>query len=120
VTIRVVTEPSRNSPTDDGRIDRGRIGVEIRDTGRGIPSELRRHLFEEFFRVHSEDEAISGNGLGLAMSRRLARLLGGDVTYAPNEPTGSVFTLWLNIGGPVERAPGDRRQRASEKSGSRA
>jgi signal transduction histidine kinase len=81
VGARIVREPSR-------------VGVEIDDTGPGIPRELERKLFEEFFRVRNEATG-SGNGLGLAISRRIARLLGGDVTYRRNEGAGSVFTLWL-------------------------
>lgn len=72
----------------------GRIGVAIDDTGPGIPRDLERKVFEEFFRVRGEATG-SGNGLGLAISRRIARLLGGDVTYRRNEGPGSIFTLWL-------------------------
>jgi signal transduction histidine kinase len=38
---------------------------------------------------------LFGGGLGLAVSLRIVRLLGGDVTYADNDGGGSVFTLWL-------------------------
>jgi signal transduction histidine kinase len=72
-----------------------RVGVEVRDTGPGIPAEVQSQLFDEFFRVHSGTSVAPGNGLGLAISRRLARLLRGDVTFQPGSPTGSVFTLWL-------------------------
>jgi signal transduction histidine kinase len=99
--------------------DEKRVGVAIEDTGPGIPRELERKLFEEFFRVRgnaasgnaasgnaasgnaaSGNAASSGNGLGLAISRRIARLLGGDVSYARNDGRGSIFTLWL----PSERS----------------
>ena len=53
-------------------------------------------MFEEFFRVRANDPAApNGNGLGLAISRRIARLLGGDVTFADADGGGSVFTLWF-------------------------
>jgi len=77
----------------DGRGDR--VGVEVRDTGPGIPPDLRARVFEEFFRVRGSGLAANGNGLGLAISRRIARLLGGDVVYADNDGGGSVFTFWL-------------------------
>jgi signal transduction histidine kinase len=70
-----------------------RVGIEVRDTGRGVPAALRERIFDEF--VRGDSAAPSGNGVGLAISRRFARMLGGDVTYAPNEPCGAVFTLWL-------------------------
>lgn len=81
----------------NGSAPKGRIGVEVRDTGRGIPRELRGHVFEEFFRVRTPESTENGNGLGLAISRRMARLLGGDVTFADSDAAGggSVFTLWL-------------------------
>jgi signal transduction histidine kinase len=80
---------------DAGRGVSDRVGVEVRDTGPGIPADLRARLFEEFFRVRGSRSTATGNGLGLAISRRIARLLGGEVTYADNDGGGSVFTLWL-------------------------
>jgi len=52
-------------------------------------------VFEEFFRGRAARLSANGNGLGLAISRRIARLLGGDVVYADNDGAGSVFALWL-------------------------
>ncbi len=73
------------------------IGVEVRDTGSGIPPELHEKVFEEFFRVrHKHDgNGANGNGLGLAISRRIARLLGGDVTVSDGDGGGAVFTMWF-------------------------
>lgn len=79
----------------NGTRTKHRVGIEVRDDGPGIPPELRARVFEEFFRVRSEESA-RGNGLGLAISRRLAQLLGGEVTFKPVEPHGSAFTLWLD------------------------
>jgi signal transduction histidine kinase len=73
-----------------------RIGVEVRDSGPGIPAELRSKVFQEFFRVRAGDASVpNGNGLGLAISRRLAQVLGGDVTFVNGDIGGAVFTLWL-------------------------
>lgn len=52
-------------------------------------------MFDEFFRARAAGTAANGNGLGLAISLRIARLLGGDVTYADNDGGSSVFTVWL-------------------------
>jgi signal transduction histidine kinase len=73
---------------------RAQVGIAVEDTGPGIPRELESKVFDEFFRVRG-NEGSSGNGLGLAISRRIGRLLGGDVTYAPRDEVGSVFTAWL-------------------------
>lgn len=88
--VRVSTvraEPSARTPEQ--------VGIEVRDTGPGIPPELHGKVFEEFFRVRTTAAATNGNGLGLAISRRIARLLGGDVTFADGKPGGAVFTLWF-------------------------
>jgi signal transduction histidine kinase len=71
------------------------IGIEIADNGPGIPAEFRDRVFDEFFRVSHSDVTAPGNGLGLAISRRLARLLGGDIVLREHEGGGCVFTLWL-------------------------
>jgi signal transduction histidine kinase len=51
------------------------------------------HIFDEFSRL--TPGAKPGAGLGLAISRRIARLLGGEVTVASEVGRGSTFTLWL-------------------------
>ena len=67
--------------------------VEVEDTGIGIPEDKIGLLFEEFTRI---DPAVRpGVGLGLAISRRVARALGGDITVRSKRGVGSTFTLWL-------------------------
>src|SRR5262249_45048530 len=63
-------------------VEHGRTGVEIHviDTGPGIADEHKEHLFDEFFQIQNhERDRKKGFGLGLAIARRLARQLGGDV-----------------------------------------
>ena len=81
---------SVNSPGDGG----SRIAIDVRDTGPGIPPTDQERVFEEFFRLPST-MGIAGTGVGLAISRRFARLLGGDITVTDWFEGGSVFTLWL-------------------------
>ena len=71
------------------------FAIEVRDTGRGIPEEHREDIFTEFFRLPDSHTVASGTGIGLAISRRLARLLGGDLTLERANGVGSAFTLWL-------------------------
>jgi len=68
------------------------IMVDVWDTGPGIPEEAGERIFEEFTRLKS---GAAGFGLGLAVSRMLARALGGEVTLQSRVGVGSTFTLWL-------------------------
>jgi signal transduction histidine kinase len=70
--------------------------VHVHDTGNGIPADRLRDIFEPFVQVdasHSRDGA--GAGLGLAISRDLARGMGGDLTVESTPGAGSTFTLTL-------------------------
>lgn len=69
------------------------VAVSVSDTGVGVPPDKRDSIFEEFTRL--EPGAQQGAGVGLAISRRIARLLGGDITVDAHEPHGSTFRLWL-------------------------
>jgi signal transduction histidine kinase len=71
------------------------VVVEVRDTGSGIPVALHEKIFEEFFRAPAAASAAHGEGIGLAMSRRVARLLGGEITLDSEDGHGATFTLWL-------------------------
>ena len=59
----------------------------------GIPPERQEQIFAELSQL--ESETGDGTRLGLAMSRNLARLLGGDITVRSQVGKGSTFTLWL-------------------------
>ena len=67
--------------------------MSVTDTGPGIPEQKRDLIFEEFTRL--DPEAQSGAGVGLAISRRIARVMGGDLTVESEVGRGSTFTLWL-------------------------
>jgi ammonium transporter len=81
-----------SASTADGRL---RIGVS--DTGVGIPGSELGRVFDEFHRADTPSARRSGTGLGLTISRRLARALGGDVTVQSRLGTGSEFTLDLPL-----------------------
>jgi signal transduction histidine kinase len=70
--------------------------VRVTDTGPGIPAEKREAVFDEFSRLH-DGTSIQGHGLGLAISRRVARLLGGDLDVSGAAGEGATFTLWLPL-----------------------
>ena len=69
------------------------VAIDVADTGEGIPNDQLEHIFDEFTRLDSHRN-LPGSGLGLAIGRRIAVLLGGNLT-AESSPEGSTFTLWL-------------------------
>ena len=66
--------------------------IEVRDTGSGIPAAQFDAIFEEFRQIEG---TVGGTGLGLPISRRLARLMGGDVTVRSTIGSGSTFRVDL-------------------------
>ncbi|HEX6750365.1 MAG TPA: PAS domain S-box protein [Longimicrobium sp.] len=76
----------------------GAVLLHVRDTGVGVAPEHHELIFEPFRQVDdAKTRTVAGTGLGLTVSRELARLLGGDVTIAPAEGCGSVFTVRLPV-----------------------
>jgi PAS domain S-box-containing protein len=72
------------------------LAVEVEDTGQGIPPEAMERIFEPFAQVEGgHTRRTGGTGLGLTISRRFARLMGGDLTVRSELGTGSCFVLWL-------------------------
>jgi signal transduction histidine kinase len=72
------------------------LEIEVRDHGPGIPRPDRRRLFAAFHRARRDEQsAKSGLGLGLALSRGLARELGGTLTLADEPGDGAVLRLVL-------------------------
>jgi hypothetical protein len=68
----------------------------VHDSGRGIAADQLERVFAPFVQGdHGLTRGRDGSGLGLAISRRLARLMSGDVTARSRLGEGSTFTLWL-------------------------
>lgn len=74
------------------------IRIRVLDRGNGVPRGAEEKIFEQFYRAHdSLSSGIQGSGLGLTLARQIARAHGGDITHAPRDGGGSVFTLELPI-----------------------
>ena len=69
-----------------------RVIILVQDTGLGISAEGQAHLFEQFYRVKTAENAgIPGTGLGLWMSKQMAQKMGGDILVESIEHVGSRF-----------------------------
>jgi signal transduction histidine kinase len=72
--------------------------IRVSDRGCGIPEQERARIFEEFYRVQSGDtQPVAGNGLGLAIVRRVARAHAGDVTLESAVGVGSTFIVRIPL-----------------------
>ena len=68
------------------------VYVQVKDSGIGIPEEYHDKIFERFRQVESSDSRkYGGNGLGLAISKSLVEILGGDIGLKSVEGSGSTF-----------------------------
>src|SRR5262249_33556702 len=84
--------------TITARHSNGEMTIAVTDTGIGIPAEALEYIFEEFRQAYSSTtRQYGGTGLGLSISRRLAQLLGGDITVQSTDGVGSTFTVTLPL-----------------------
>jgi PAS domain S-box-containing protein len=101
-----------DEPDADARLPGGGpwLRIDVEDTGMGIPPERLSTIFEPFVQVDaSYTRQAGGTGLGLTISRRLARLMEGDITVRSTLLRGSCFTLWLPAAPETEPGPAERR-----------
>ena len=90
VTVALRFEADKDTP---------RIAVDVTDTGIGIAADKVDSVFESFTQADSSvTRRFGGTGLGLTISRRFARALGGDVVVASELGKGSTFTMTVQTG----------------------
>jgi len=107
ITLRLLTEPS-----EDGRV---RMTIEVQDNGPGIAEDAMNRLFTPYAQASQETaRTYGGTGLGLAVSRQLARLMGGELDARPGDERGAIFRLTLDL--PAGREQDAPRSAAAPES----
>ncbi len=95
--VEVAVEAVPCDPARDGEATR-RLRFRVSDTGPGIPEAVQERLFRAYAQADaSVARRYGGSGLGLSISRQLARLLGGDITLKSRAGEGSVFTVEIRV-----------------------
>ena len=98
VTVQII-EPTA------GAGDRARLAFAVADTGIGMSPEQQEGIFDPFRQATAAtSRRYGGTGLGLTISRHLARLLGGDITVSSTLGVGTTMTLTVDAGAPDDIA----------------
>jgi len=84
--------------TVEAKENDGKVKVEIRDTGFGIPEKDKAHLFEKFHRFDKGGKQAQGAGLGLVLTKSLVEAQGGTMSVESVENEGSKFVFTLPKG----------------------
>jgi signal transduction histidine kinase len=107
VTNAVKFTPKGGGITVTADQDGGLVRVRVKDTGVGVRLLDLDRVFEPFVQIdrHLTSDTQQGVGLGLSISRELARAMQGDLTLESVEGAGSTFTLTLPIASDISAAP---------------
>ena len=101
ILINLLSNSHKYTPIS-GKIDvnlcceEGKLILQVKDNGIGIAEEYQKCIFEPFERIKCKDQICSGTGLGLAVTKKLCNLLGGDIRVMSTVGVGSVFTVETN------------------------
>ena len=104
ITMRVAVK--------NGLQDQTRLVVEVEDTGPGIAEDEMDKVFGYFEQTEAGRKSLGGSGLGMAISRTYARMMGGDITVAGRVGQGSTFSFEMEL---KEGRESDLREKARER-----
>ena len=96
VTNAIVHTPEQSRVAITGRAADGRVRIEVKDDGPGIPVAQRERIFERFYRIDpGRSRALGGTGLGLSIVKHMVDAMGGRVGVRDNQPRGALF--WIDL-----------------------
>lgn len=79
------------------QLEKEQFSFSVADSGIGIPEKDQRKIFDMFYQAeNSKEKKAQGSGIGLSVSKRIAKLMGGDLTVKSQENQGSTFTLTIH------------------------
>lgn len=90
----------------------GRLRLNVADTGKGIPDHLADDVFLPFTRLQHETSEIEGTGIGLAITKQLVELMGGEIGFTSRVDEGTTF--WIEVPLADERAAATRAEEGKE------
>ncbi len=100
--------PEDQPVTISAAVDAAGVIVRVHDRGPGIGPGERDRIFDRFYQVdQSTTRRVGGVGMGLYICRRIAERLGARIWLDRSDASGSVFAVWLPLGGGIERPAAD-------------
>jgi K+-sensing histidine kinase KdpD len=88
----------KESTIDIGLLeDDSLIKLQVKDEGKGIADEEKKHIFNKFYRIgNTATKAAKGTGLGLYLTKKIASQHNANISVTDNSPTGAIFTITLH------------------------
>lgn len=111
VAVRATVKPVKDKVGETPEQQSYRLTIKVKDSGIGIPPDQLERIFDAFEQQEGQNtRRYGGTGLGLAISRKLAEMMGGELSVESEPGSGSVFTLTL----PDVQATGDQAEDEGE------
>jgi PAS domain S-box-containing protein len=89
--------PEKGSITVSARQQGEDLAISVSDTGMGMPKDALSKIFDQFYRVHQQNQQIKGTGLGLAIVKKIVDAHNGRIEVESELEKGTTFTVYLSL-----------------------